>query len=108
MFTDGVSLGSAEAKGYGSFAVKFLHVSVTKLKSLTDVGRICELLRAVERCCTCYLKVQGELSFDDEFYVPKLVFHVLNSVRHEVRYHFLAYQTRFSVIFTSADKSYLT
>ena len=87
LFSNDVSLGCTEAKGYGNFAVKFLHVSVTKLKSLTDITSVCELVRAVERCCACYLRVQNELTFDDEFYVPKLVFHVLNSVRHKVRDH---------------------
>ena len=85
MFSNDGPLGSTEAKGYGNFAVKFLHVSVTKLKTLKDITSVCELVRAIERCCACYLRVQDELSLDDEFYLPKLVFHVLNSVKHKVR-----------------------
>ena len=77
-------LGCSEAKGYGNFAVKFLHICVTKLKALADKGSVRELLVAAEQCCRCYLKVWEKLPPDEEYMVPKLVYHILNSIKHEV------------------------
>ena len=77
-------LHCAEAKGYGNFTVQFLHTCVSKLKKETDKTNTRKLLIAAEHCCSCYVKVWDKLTLDDDYTVPKLVYHVLNSVKHKV------------------------